>query len=54
MLIRQLYSADHSINEINSCVWCVNWLYNGRILASCGADKTVKIWEFSEGLNLKV
>lgn len=50
MSIREVCSAKHSTEIVNSCVWCINWLHNGRILASCGSDKTVKIWEFNGGL----
>lgn len=25
-------------------IWCVAWAPNGKELASCGADKTIRIW----------
>ena len=28
-------------------VWCCAWAPNGRCLATCGADKTVRLWQSS-------
>lgn len=39
----------HSLNGLFSRVWCIKWNHNGTILASCGDDKTVKLWKFVSG-----
>ncbi|CAG2166122.1 unnamed protein product [Oppiella nova] len=28
----------------NDRVWCVRWHPSGHTLASCGADKTIRLW----------
>ena len=28
----------------NERVWCVRWHPNGQTLASCGADKNIRLW----------
>ena len=35
-------------------VWCVAWSPKGNILASCGADKTVRIWTREDGKMVKL
>ena len=30
-------------------VWCVAWSPDGKVLASCGSDKTIRIWGPSRG-----
>jgi WD40 repeat protein len=49
MKAEKLLSVEHSSQVVTSRVWCVDWNFSGKALASCGDDKTVKIWEYSEG-----
>ena len=42
-LISELYGH-------NDRVWCVRWHPNGQTLASCGADKDIRLWA-KEGIN---
>lgn len=40
--------------SIHSCdvacrIWCVQWNHAGTILASCGDDKTIKLWKRIDG-----
>ena len=34
----------------NDRVWCVRWHPSGHTLASCGADKTIRLWA-KEGMS---
>uniref|UniRef100_F1L987 Probable cytosolic iron-sulfur protein assembly protein CIAO1 homolog n=1 Tax=Ascaris suum TaxID=6253 RepID=F1L987_ASCSU len=36
----------HSKGAIFTRVWCVKWNHKGDVLASCGDDKTVKLWKY--------
>lgn len=29
-------------------IWCICWSYCGKYLASCGGDRTIKIWSRSD------
>uniref|UniRef100_A0A0K0E8B4 Probable cytosolic iron-sulfur protein assembly protein CIAO1 homolog n=1 Tax=Strongyloides stercoralis TaxID=6248 RepID=A0A0K0E8B4_STRER len=45
--------AYHNQDAAFCRVWCVKWYPNGSLLATCGADKTIKIWNF-EGNKLEL
>ncbi|KHN78232.1 putative cytosolic iron-sulfur protein assembly protein CIAO1 -like protein [Toxocara canis] len=36
----------HSKDGVSTRVWCAKWNHRGNLLASCGDDKTVKLWKY--------
>uniref|UniRef100_A0A915ELH0 Uncharacterized protein n=1 Tax=Ditylenchus dipsaci TaxID=166011 RepID=A0A915ELH0_9BILA len=53
MKTEKIASVKHSSVSIASRVWCVNWNFSGKVLASCGDDKSIKIWEYSHDAGLR-
>ena len=35
---------EHTLLGHEDRVWCAAWSPKGNLLASCGADKTIRIW----------
>ncbi|KAI1729931.1 WD domain, g-beta repeat domain-containing protein [Ditylenchus destructor] len=48
MKAERILSKEHSSLVVTSRIWGVNWNHSGRVLASCGDDKAVKVWEYAE------
>lgn len=46
---RVISYAVHSDNPLLQRVWCTNWNFDGSLLATCGDDKTVKVWRYVDG-----
>ncbi|KAL0483492.1 hypothetical protein AKO1_014528 [Acrasis kona] len=40
------------LSEHEDKVWCVQWSPNGELLASCGADKNIKIYKYDHKLKV--
>ncbi|VDN40339.1 unnamed protein product [Gongylonema pulchrum] len=36
-------------SDVARRVWCVQWNHTGTVLASCGDDKTIKLWKRVDG-----
>ncbi|MCP9264483.1 putative cytosolic iron-sulfur protein assembly protein CIAO1-like [Dirofilaria immitis] len=51
-VISVVYKMISDVSEVNhsydvACrVWCVQWNHTGTTLASCGDDKTIKLWKY--------
>lgn len=44
---------EQNLGEVHSDrAWCVAWNHKATLLASCGGDKTIKIWA-QEGITKK-
>lgn len=41
-------SASNSLCHEDECIWHISWSSCGQYMATCSADKTIKIWCFDE------
>uniref|UniRef100_A0A0K0G3P5 Probable cytosolic iron-sulfur protein assembly protein CIAO1 homolog n=1 Tax=Strongyloides venezuelensis TaxID=75913 RepID=A0A0K0G3P5_STRVS len=51
----KIVSTAYHNQDASFCrAWCIKWDPNGSLLATCGADKTIKIWKFQDNQLEKV
>ncbi|KAI6228988.1 DNA-directed RNA polymerase subunit beta [Aphelenchoides fujianensis] len=51
MVIQLLAEVAHSTSISANRVWGCSWKHDGRLLATCGEDRTVKVWTFDPNTN---
>ncbi|CAI5438383.1 unnamed protein product [Caenorhabditis angaria] len=49
MKLREICSVRHTDKLQSSRVWMSSWNHSGKLIASCGDDKTVVLWAYNEG-----
>ena len=52
--MRVLTKFNHTKAVLNNRCYSLHFKYDGRLLASAGEDKTVKIWLFDIGKAFKI